>query len=36
VNFKHIVIVDCNALEGNQWLLDWIRTHAVTTRDKES
>ncbi len=36
LNFKHIVIVDYNALESNQWLLDWFRTHAVITRDKES
>jgi hypothetical protein len=26
LNFKHIVIVHCNASKSNQWFLDWFRT----------
>ncbi len=26
LNFKHIVIVDYNASENNQWLLNWFTT----------
>jgi hypothetical protein len=29
-------MVDCNALESNQWLLDWFKTQAITVGDKES
>jgi hypothetical protein len=29
-------MVDCNALESNQWLLNWFRTQAITIGDKES
>jgi hypothetical protein len=36
LNFKHIVMVGYNALESNQWLLDWFKTQVVTTRNKES
>jgi hypothetical protein len=36
LNFKCIIVVDCNALESNQWLLDWFKTQATTTRHKES
>jgi hypothetical protein len=31
LNFKHIIMVECNASESNQWFLDWFRTQAVTT-----
>ncbi len=36
LNFKHIVLVDCNALESNQWLLDWFKTQATTIGHKAS
>jgi hypothetical protein len=26
---------DCNALESNQWLLDWFKTQAITIGNKE-
>jgi hypothetical protein len=26
LNFKHIIMVDYNASESNQWLLDWFKT----------
>jgi len=29
-------MVDYNASESNQWLLDWFRTQAVTIGDNES
>ncbi len=36
LNFKHIVMVDCNASKNNQWLLNWFTTQTITTRDKQS
>jgi hypothetical protein len=27
-----MVIVDYNALDNNQWLLDWFKTYALTTK----
>jgi hypothetical protein len=36
LNFKHIVMVDYNALKSNQWFLNWFRTQAITTGHKES
>jgi hypothetical protein len=33
LNFKHIVMVDCNASKSNQWLLYWFRTQVVTIGD---
>jgi hypothetical protein len=35
-NFKHTVMANYNASESNQWLYNWFKTQAVTTRDKES
>ncbi len=32
LNFKHIVMVDCNALESNQWLLDWHALEKTWTK----
>ncbi len=29
-------MVDYNALESNQWFLNWFRTQAITTGHKES
>jgi hypothetical protein len=36
LNFTHIIMVDCNALENNHKLLDWLRTQVITTKNKES
>jgi hypothetical protein len=36
LNFKHIVMVDCNALVSNKCFLDWFKTQEVTTWNKES
>jgi hypothetical protein len=36
LNFKRIVMVDCNTLESNQWLLDWFKTQTTTIGHKES
>jgi len=36
LNFKHVVMVGYNALESNQWLLDWFKTRIVITGNKES
>jgi len=36
LNFKHIIMVDYNALENNHMLLDWFRTQAITTKNMES
>jgi hypothetical protein len=36
LNFKHIVMVECNASKSNQWLLDWFKTQVATIGDKES
>jgi hypothetical protein len=33
LDFKHIVMVDCNASKSNHWLLDWFRTQVVTIGD---
>jgi hypothetical protein len=27
-----MVIVDYNALDNNQWLLDWFKAYALTTK----
>jgi hypothetical protein len=36
LNFKHIVMANYNALKNKQWLLDWFKSQALTTRAKES
>jgi hypothetical protein len=30
LHFKHMVMANCNALDNNQWLLYWFKTHAFT------
>ncbi len=35
-NFKNIVMANYNALKSNQWLLDWFKSQALTTKAKES
>jgi hypothetical protein len=35
LNFKHIIMANY-ALKSNQWLLDWFKSQALTTRAKES
>ncbi len=36
LNFKHVVMVDCNASKSNKWLLDWFIIQVITTGNKES
>jgi hypothetical protein len=36
LNFKHIIITNCNVSKSNQRLLDWFKTQVVMARDKES
>jgi len=34
LHFKHMVMVDCNASNNSQWLLNWFKTQALKTREE--
>jgi len=36
LNFKHIVMANCNVLINNQLSLDWFKTQALTLGEKKS
>ncbi len=36
LNCKHIIMANYNASKSNQWFLNWFKTEAITTGNKES
>jgi hypothetical protein len=36
LHFKHMVMANYNASNNNQWLLDGLKTHPLTTRERQS
>jgi len=36
LHFKHMVTTNYNASNNNQWVLNWLKTHAFTTRERQS
>jgi hypothetical protein len=36
LHFKHKVMANYTTSNNNQWLLNWVKTHAFTTRERQS